>query len=79
MWVREALSQVLVDALARNWAPMPQTQKAMLVSQLEARRVLGESTSIKLPPVTVEDPREARLSWTTRTATSSTTRNPTSE
>ncbi len=78
-WVSEALSQVLVDALERRWAPMQQTQKATLVSQLEVRRIHGVSTSIKLPPVTVVDPKDLGLSWTTKTGTSSTTRSRTSE
>ena len=75
-WVREALRQALEAALARSWAPMPQTQKATLVSLLEAKRTRNESTSIKLPPVIVEDRKEARQWSTTKTATSSTTRSP---
>jgi len=68
-WLREALSLVLADALERRWAPMPQTQKATLVSRLEARRILGESTSIKLPPVTVGVPRDLKAWSTTVTET----------
>lgn len=69
-WVSEVRNLALADALGSGLVPIRQTQKVTLVSLLEARKIRGESTSIKLPPVSVAGQRD-QLKWlTTKTETS---------